>query len=48
MSWGQDAGWNHSIKTDNSSCEMLREVRYLGTALTDQNSIQEEIKSRLK
>jgi len=28
--------------------ERLEEFRYLGTTLTDQNSIQEEIKSRLK
>jgi len=48
MSQDQDAGWNHSIKIDNSSCEMLKEVRYLGTTLKDQNSIQEEFKSRLK
>jgi len=27
---------------------MVEEFKYLGTTLTDQNSIQEEIKSRLK
>jgi len=27
---------------------MVEDVRYLGTTLTDQNYIQEEIKSRLK
>jgi len=36
------------IKTDNSSFESEEEFKYLGTILTDQNSIQEEIKSRLK
>jgi hypothetical protein len=33
---------------DNSSIEREEEFTYLGTRLTDQNSIQEEIKSRLK
>jgi hypothetical protein len=43
----QNAGRSHSIKTDRSSFEMVEEFRYLGTALRNQNSIQEEIKSRL-
>jgi hypothetical protein len=33
---------------DNSSIERVEEFKYLGTTLTNQNSIQEEIKSRLK
>ena len=36
------------MKIDNSSIERMEEFRYLGMTLTDQNSIQEEIKSRLK
>jgi len=48
MSWDQNAGWSHSIRTDNSSFERVKEFKYLGTTLTCQNSIQEEIKSRLK
>jgi hypothetical protein len=32
----------------NSFFERLEEFRYLGTVLTNQNSIQEEIKTRLK
>jgi hypothetical protein len=36
------------VKTDNSSLERVEEFGYLGTALSNQNSIQEEIKSRLK
>jgi len=43
-----NAGRSHDIKTDNSSFVRLEEFRYLGTALTNQNSLQEEIKSRLK
>jgi hypothetical protein len=36
------------VKNDNSSIERVEEFKYLGTTLTNQNSIQEEIKSRLK
>ena len=36
------------MKTDNSSIERVEEFKYLGTTLTNKNSIQEEIKSRLK
>ena len=36
------------MKIDNSSIERVEEFKYLGTTLTDQDSIQEEIKSRLK
>jgi len=43
-----DTGRNHSIKFDNSSFERVEEFKYLGTTITNQNYIQEEIKSRLK
>ena len=36
------------MKTDNITTERVEEFKYLGTALTNKNSIQEEIKSRLK
>jgi hypothetical protein len=36
------------LKIDNIAFEMVEDFRYLGTTLTDQNSIQEEVKSRLK
>ena len=44
----QNAGRIHSMMMDNSPIEMVEEFRYLGTTLTNQNFIQEEIKSRLK
>ena len=47
MSRYQHAGRSHNIKTENSSCARVEELKYLGTTLTKQNSIQEEIKSRL-
>ena len=48
MSRDQNAGWSHNIKTDNISFEREEQFKYLGTTLTDKNSIQEEIKCRLK
>jgi len=36
------------MKTGNSSLESVEEFKYLRTTLAHQNSIQEEIKSRLK
>ena len=44
----QNAGRIHSMKIDNSSFERDKDFKYLGTTLTNQNSIQEEIKSRVK
>jgi len=48
MSPDQNAGQSHAIKIDNSSFGKVEDFKYLGTTLTGQNSIQEEIKSRLK
>jgi len=48
MSHDQNAGGSHNINIDNSSLERVEEFRYLGTTLTNQNHIEEEIKSRLK
>jgi len=44
----QNGGQNYSMKIDNSSFERVEELKYLGTTLTNQNSIQEEFKNRLK
>ena len=48
MSRDQNAGRSHSMRTDNRSFERVEEFIYLGTTLTNQNCIQEDIKSRLK
>jgi hypothetical protein len=48
MSGDKNAVQSHSIKTDSSSLERVEQFKYLGTAVTDQNCVQEEIKSRLK
>jgi hypothetical protein len=43
----QKAGQRQSIKIGNSSFESVAKFKYLGTKLTDQNCIHEEIKIRL-
>jgi hypothetical protein len=48
MSRDQNSGRSHNINIDNSSFEKVEEFRYFGTTVTNQNSSQEEIKSRLK
>jgi len=35
----QNEGQSHSIKIDNSSFERVDEFKYLGTTLTNQNSL---------
>jgi hypothetical protein len=39
MSRDQNAGERHSIKSDNISFERAEDFKYLGTNLTNQNSI---------
>jgi UDP-galactopyranose mutase len=48
MSRDQNAGQSHNINTDNNKFERVEEFKYFGTTLQNQNSIQEEIKSKLK
>jgi hypothetical protein len=48
MSRNQNAEWNQIIEVDNKPFERVEEFIYLGTPLTNRNSIREEIKSRLK
>jgi hypothetical protein len=47
MSLCKKAEQKHSIKIANMSFEGVVKLKYLGTTLTDQNCLQEEIKSRL-
>ena len=48
VSRDQNEGRSHSMKIDNRSFERVEELKYLGTNLTYQDSIQEEIESRVK
>jgi hypothetical protein len=48
MSRDQNAGRRNRIMTDNSSLEKAEDFTYLGKTLTNKNSIQKEIKSRLE
>jgi len=41
MSRSQNAGRIHSVRTDNSTFERVEEFKYMGTTLTNQNSIAE-------
>jgi hypothetical protein len=43
----QNIGQKHSIKIVNRSIEDVAKFKYLGTTLTDQNCMHEEINSRL-
>jgi hypothetical protein len=47
MSRSQKVGQKRSIKIANRSFEYVAKSKYLGTTLTDQNHMHEEIKSRL-
>ena len=48
MSQDQNAGQSHDKKIENISFERVEEFKYVRTTLTNQNSIQDEIKSRLE
>ena len=48
MARDQNAGRSYSMKIYNNTIERVEEFKYLGATLTNKNSIQEEIKSRLK
>jgi hypothetical protein len=47
LSRHQNAGQNQDIKIANRSFENVSQFKYLGTTVTNQNLIQEEIKRRL-
>jgi hypothetical protein len=42
-----NSGQNQNIRTGNESFENVAKFKYLGTILTNQNDIHDEIKSRL-
>jgi hypothetical protein len=46
LSRHENAGQNHNIKIANRSFENVAQFKYLGTTVTNQNLIQEEIKRR--
>ena len=48
MSRDQNAGRIQNIRIDNSTFERMEVFKYLGTTLTNQNSIAEEIKNKLR
>jgi hypothetical protein len=48
VSRDQNAGQHREIKIGNKSLENVSQFKYLGTIVTNQNLIQEEIKRRLK
>jgi hypothetical protein len=47
MSRYANSGENQNIRVANESCESVTKFKYLGTTLTNQNDIRDEIKSRL-
>jgi hypothetical protein len=47
VSRDQNAGQTREIKIGNRSFENVSQFRYLGTTVTNQNLIQEDIKRRL-
>jgi hypothetical protein len=48
MSLDQNAGQNGYIQIGNKSFETVKQFKYLGTTLTNQNFIHEEIKRKLE
>ena len=48
MSRYQNARRRRNIMSDNTAFEMVEQFKYLRTTLSNQNSIQEDIKNRLK
>jgi hypothetical protein len=47
LSLHQNTGQNHAIKIADGCFENVAQFKYLGTTVTNQNLIQEEIKRRL-
>jgi hypothetical protein len=47
MSRYQNAGRGYNINIDNSPFELVEQFKYFGKTLKKQNTIKEEIRSRL-
>jgi hypothetical protein len=47
VSRDQNAGQTREIKIENRSFDNMSQFKYLGTTVTHENSIEEEIKERL-
>ena len=45
MSRDQNAGRNNSVRIDNSTFERVEVFIYLGTTLTNQNSVAEKLRA---
>ena len=45
MSWDQNAGRNHSVKSDNRSFERVEEFRYLGKPLTNKILFRKKLRA---
>ena len=45
MSRDQNAGQNHSIQKYNKYFESVEQLKYLGTTLTNQNSLHEKLRT---
>ena len=45
MSRDQNAGRIHSVRIDNSTFDRVEDFKYLGTTLTNQNSIAEKLRA---
>jgi hypothetical protein len=48
MNRGENAGQCDKNKIDNIFFEVVEKLKHVGTTYTNQNSIQEKIKNRLK
>ena len=46
MSRDQNARRRHNVKIDCNSSENVEHIKYFGTTVTNQNSVQEEIKEQ--
>ena len=45
MSRDKNVGRIHSVRIDNSTFEKVEEFKYLGTTLTNQNSIPDKLRT---